>query len=86
MDRDFGWIGSYILHGAIEFHVVHHHASRIPFYNAKEASEAMKPVMGTHYKSDMKTPFLWAFWKNYNQCQFVEEKDLGSDVYFFGKK
>lgn len=24
VDRDFGWIGKYIFHGIIEFHVIHH--------------------------------------------------------------
>jgi hypothetical protein len=46
----------------------------------------MRKVMGPHYISDMKTPYLWAFWKNYNKCSFVEEKDAGSGIYFFGRK
>jgi len=61
-------------------------APRIPFYHAEEASNAIKSVMGEHYRSDVKTPFLWAFWKNYTSCRFVEEKDAGSGIYFFGKK
>jgi omega-6 fatty acid desaturase (delta-12 desaturase) len=85
VDRDFGFIGRHIFHGAIETHVLHHHSSRIPFYHAAEASRAIRSVMGTHYQSDFKTPYLWAFWKNYRQCQFVEEKDANSDVFFFAK-
>jgi fatty acid desaturase len=86
VDRDFGFIGRNLFHGAIEYHVLHHHASRIPCYHAEEASNAIKGVMGSHYQSDVKTPLLWAFWRNYNSCRFVEEKDVGSGVYFFGKK
>lgn len=86
IDRDFGFIGRNLFHGAIDYHVLHHHASRIPFYHAKEASDAIKSVMGSHYQSDVKTPFMWAFWRNYNACRFVEEKDMGSGIYFFGKK
>ncbi|RFU27521.1 hypothetical protein B7463_g8801, partial [Scytalidium lignicola] len=85
VDRDFGFIGTTIFHGAIETHVLHHHASRIPFYHATEASKAIRGVMGTHYQADFKTPYLWAFWRNYNDCRFVEEKDRGSRVYFFNK-
>ena len=86
MDRDFGFIGRNLFHGTTECHVLHHHASRIPFYHAKEASDAIQSVMGVHYQSDLKTPYLWAFWSNYNSCRFVEEKDIGSGIYFFGKK
>jgi omega-6 fatty acid desaturase (delta-12 desaturase) len=86
VDRDFGFIGRVLFHGVIEYHVLHHHASRIPFYHAHEASQAIKRVMGTHYKSDVRTPFLWALWKNYNACRYVEEKDVGSEVYFFAEK
>jgi omega-6 fatty acid desaturase (delta-12 desaturase) len=52
------------------------------FYHVKEASNAIKSVIGLHYQSDLKTPFLWTFWRNYN----VEEKNVGSGTYFFGKK
>ncbi|PVH78579.1 bifunctional D12/D15 fatty acid desaturase [Cadophora sp. DSE1049] len=86
IDRDFGFIGRNLFHGTIEYHVLHHHVCRIPFYHAKEASNAIQAVMKSHYQSDMKTPYLWAFWKTYNECRFVEEKDPGSDIYYFGTK
>lgn len=85
VDRDFGFIGRHIFHGAIETHVVHHHSSRIPFYHAAEASQAIRKVMGIHYQSDFKTPYLWAFWKNYRECRFVEEIDQGTNIFFFSK-
>ncbi|CZS97001.1 related to Delta(12) fatty acid desaturase [Rhynchosporium agropyri] len=85
VDRDFGWIGRNIFHGALETHVMHHHVSRIPFYYASEATLAVKKVMGEHYQSDFKTPYLWSFWKNYRTCRFVEETKKGSSIYFFAK-
>jgi omega-6 fatty acid desaturase / acyl-lipid omega-6 desaturase (Delta-12 desaturase) len=45
----------------------------------------VKRVMGKHYQSDMKTPYLWAFWKNYTQCKFVVETEENSNIYFFLK-
>ncbi|KAG4426077.1 hypothetical protein IFR04_000784 [Cadophora malorum] len=85
VDRDFGWIGTHIFHGAIETHVMHHHVSRIPFYYAAEASLAVRKVMGEHYQSDFKTPYLWSFWTNYRNCRFVDETKKGSSIYFFAK-
>jgi omega-6 fatty acid desaturase (delta-12 desaturase) len=86
VDRDFGFIGRHLFHGAIETHVLHHHASKIPFYHASEASAAIRGVMGSHYSSDFETNYLWAFWKNRRQCRFVEEVgDEGSGIYFFKK-
>lgn len=70
-----GFIGRHLLHGIIETHVLHHYISSIPFYNADEASEAIKPVMGKHYKSDTKdgaVGFIRALWKSARTCQWVE--------------
>jgi len=83
VDRDFGFIGRVIFHGAIEGHVVHHHSSRIPFYHAAEATAAVRKVMGSHYQSDFETPYVWAFWKNFRACRYVEETEPGSNVFFF---
>jgi fatty acid desaturase len=74
-----------MFHGATEAHVLHHHASRIPFYNAAEASEALQGVMGSHYQSDFDTPYMWAFWKIRRECRFVEKVDEAHDIYFFPK-
>ena len=85
VDRDFGFIGRVLFHGAIETHVVHHHSSKIPFYHAAEASQAIKKVMGTHYKSDFKSSYLLSFWRNYTSCRSVEESGK-SGAYFFEKQ
>merc|ERR1711977_746895 len=54
IDREFGFIGRQLLHGIVETHVLHHYVSTIPFYHADEASDAIKPVMGQHYRSDVR--------------------------------
>lgn len=71
IDREFGFIGKHIFHDIIETHVLHHYCSRIPFYNAREASEAIKKVMGKHYRHSDEN--MWkALWKSARWCQFVE--------------
>ncbi|KAK3307431.1 delta-12 acyl-CoA desaturase [Chaetomium strumarium] len=75
IDREFGFIGRHLLHGIIETHVLHHYVSTIPFYNADEATEAIKPIMGRHYRSDTRegpVGFIKAMWKSARWCQWVE--------------
>ena len=90
IDREFGFIGRHILHGIIETHVLHHYVSTIPFYHADEATEAIKPVMGKHYRSDTKggpLGFLHSLWRSMRMCQWVEESEGaqgdGKHVVFF---
>ncbi|KAL5347031.1 Oleate hydroxylase fah12 [Pseudogymnoascus australis] len=84
IDRDFGFIGRHIFHGIIETHVLHHYVCTIPFYNADLASEAIKPVMGRHYRADTEggsLGFLKSIWKSARWCQWVEpnESVLGKE-------
>ncbi|KAK2678694.1 Fatty acid desaturase domain [Fusarium oxysporum f. sp. vasinfectum] len=75
IDRDMGFIGRHLLHGIIETHVLHHYVSTIPFYNADEASKAIRPVMGDHYRTDTKDGawgFIRALWISAQMCQWVE--------------
>lgn len=85
IDRDLGFIDTHLFHDIIGTHVCHHLVSTIPFYHAGEASEAIKKVMGQHYKADTKTPFWTAFWRNQRTCKFVEETEgqEGSGVFMF---
>lgn len=64
--------------------------STIPFYNADEASEAIKKVMGRHYRSDVdggSVGFIRAMWRSARWCQWVEPseeaKGEGKGVLFF---
>jgi len=90
IDREFGFIGRHLFHGIIETHVLHHYISSIPFYNADEASEAIKPVMGKHYRSDTAggpVGFVHALWRSSRMCQWVEPspeaEGAGKGVLFF---
>ncbi|RPA97692.1 hypothetical protein L873DRAFT_1828913 [Choiromyces venosus 120613-1] len=90
IDREFGFIGRHLLHGIIETHVAHHFVSSIPFYKADEATEAIKKVMGKHYRSDTKggsAGFLHALWRSARMCQFVEPSEgaegEGKGIVFF---
>nr|QHO62446.1 delta(12)-fatty-acid desaturase [Schwanniomyces occidentalis] len=71
IDREFGFVGKYIFHDIIETHVLHHYVSRIPFYNAREASEAIKKVMGEHYQYSDENMWV-ALWKSGRWCQYVD--------------
>jgi omega-6 fatty acid desaturase / acyl-lipid omega-6 desaturase (Delta-12 desaturase) len=90
IDREFGFIGRHLFHGIIETHVLHHFVSTIPFYHAEEATEAIKPIMGKHYKSDTEggpLGFLSSLWRSSRMCQWVEQsegaKGEGKGVLFF---
>lgn len=90
IDREFGFIGRQLFHGIIETHVLHHYVSTIPFYNADEASEAIKGVMGKHYRSDTQggpVGFVKALYKSARTCQWVEPSEgamnNGKGVLFF---
>ncbi|SCU97001.1 LAMI_0F08526g1_1 [Lachancea mirantina] len=71
IDRNFGFVGQHIFHDIIETHVLHHYCSRIPFYHAREATEAIKKVMGEHYRYDGENMWI-SLWKVARSCQFVE--------------
>ena len=45
--------------------------SRIPFYYAEEATEALKPILGDLYHRDDRS-FIGQLWSNFTQCKFVD--------------
>lgn len=72
IDRDFGIIGTHFFHHISSDHVTHHLFSSIPHYYSRTASEAIVPLLGSHYHgrgtftyNDLKTSF--------RDCQWVEE-------------
>lgn len=78
IDRDFGFIGRHLMHHITDTHVLHHYVSSIPFYHAAEATEAIKPVMGKHYRCDSKSGFIRIFEALYvlsRTCQWVEPSE-----------
>ncbi|KAK5118561.1 Oleate hydroxylase fah12 [Meristemomyces frigidus] len=81
IDREFGFIGRNLFHGIIETHVLHHYISTIPFYHADEATEAIKPVMGQHYRSNTEggsIGFIKSLWSSARWCQWVEPNEGAS--------
>lgn len=74
IDREFGFVGKYLFHDIIETHVLHHFCSKIPHYNAREASAAIKKVLGKAYKHTDENMWV-SLWKSYRWCQFVEGED-----------
>jgi omega-6 fatty acid desaturase (delta-12 desaturase) len=54
-------------------------ATHSPHYNAWDAREALKPVLGKYYKFD-DTPVFKALYDNYRACRFVDDE---GDVIFY---
>ncbi|KAG5463568.1 MAG: fatty acid desaturase-domain-containing protein, partial [Olpidium bornovanus] len=93
IDRDMGFIGRSLFHGIAETHVLHHYVSTIPFYNAEEASAAIKAVMGKHYRAAPRRgmlTFISALYHVLRTCQWVEPSEDargdGKGILFFRNK
>lgn len=81
IDRSYGWLINIAHHHIQDSHVAHHLFSTMPHYNAIEATEHLKPVLGKYYSRD-DTNFFVALWGIFKECKFVE--DTG-DIVFFRK-
>ncbi|WVR06310.1 hypothetical protein IAU60_003340 [Kwoniella sp. DSM 27419] len=80
VDRTFmGPIGAYVLHGICETHVSHHISSKIPHYNAWEATAALKKFLGVHYQENHEN-MLVACYKSYRDCLYIEDNQ---DIVFY---
>jgi len=80
VDRDFG-ILNIVFHGITNTHVVHHLFSSMPFYHAKEATEAVKPLLGEFYRFDS-AHWIKALWQNF-PCETVQpDSDKHSILWF----
>lgn len=58
--------------------MLHHYVSTIPFYHADEATEAIKPIMGRHYRSNVEggsLGFLRSLYQSARWCQWVEPSE-----------
>ncbi|KAF8660486.1 hypothetical protein AX16_001612 [Volvariella volvacea WC 439] len=75
----FGWVGRFFLHNISTDHLAHHFFVSVPFYNLPKVTEAIKPVLGEYYNYDS-TPVLWALWRSFTQCTFIEDE---GDIVFF---
>jgi len=66
IDRNYGFFNvlNHVFHHITDTHVVHHLFSEMPFYNAQEATEAVKPLLGKYYRFD-DTPIVTALWRGF---------------------
>eukprot|EP00612_Vaucheria_litorea_P001424 CAMPEP_0171453056 /NCGR_PEP_ID=MMETSP0945-20130129/919_1 /TAXON_ID=109269 /ORGANISM="Vaucheria litorea, Strain CCMP2940" /LENGTH=436 /DNA_ID=CAMNT_0011977851 /DNA_START=32 /DNA_END=1342 /DNA_ORIENTATION=+ len=78
-DRTFGCVIDHMIHHIADTHVCHHLFSKMPFYNAQEATEVLKVVLGDYYLSDS-TPIPLALWRSYTCCAFIENE--GNAVFY----
>ncbi|KAH9969485.1 fatty acid desaturase-domain-containing protein [Russula dissimulans] len=70
-----GWIGSTVTHGISETHVAHHVSSKIPHYNAWEASAVLKKRLAASGIYLEGRPGGWAeVYRVFRECKFVEDE------------
>ncbi|ONK81846.1 uncharacterized protein A4U43_C01F33470 [Asparagus officinalis] len=83
VDRDFGSVLDWVFHDVTDSHVVHHLFPMIPHYHAREATEAVRPVLGEYYRFDG-TPVWRAVWREAKECVYVEaEGEKRKGVYWY---
>ncbi|KAI0917431.1 hypothetical protein AcW1_007372 [Taiwanofungus camphoratus] len=77
-----GWIGACVTHGISETHVAHHVASKIPHYNAWEASDALRRRLQQAGLAKLEgRPGGWAeVYRVFKECKFVEDE---GDIVFY---
>ncbi|RKP10606.1 fatty acid desaturase-domain-containing protein [Thamnocephalis sphaerospora] len=80
VDRDFGWLLNARLHHIHDTHVCHHLFSRMPHYNAVEATRHLREKLGPQYYVFDRTPIIKALYRSWRQCRYVENT---GDVLFF---
>ena len=76
-----GYFGAAATHGISETHVLHHVSSKIPHYNAWEATDALRERLARAGIKLEGRPGGWAeVYRVYRECKFVE--DEGSVVFY----
>ncbi|KAL0960689.1 hypothetical protein HGRIS_005716 [Hohenbuehelia grisea] len=76
-----GWIGAHATHGISETHVLHHVSSKIPHYNAWEATYALRKRIEPAGLKLEGAPGGWAeVYRVFKECKFVE--DEGNVVFY----
>ncbi|PWY67152.1 fatty acid desaturase [Aspergillus heteromorphus CBS 117.55] len=83
IDRSIGFIGRHFFHEIIDYHVVHHLFSRIPFYKAEEATRAIQPLLGENYHEEKEVSFLYSLMVTFRRCIYVSDAGKASGVLHF---
>ncbi|OOF93258.1 hypothetical protein ASPCADRAFT_209842 [Aspergillus carbonarius ITEM 5010] len=83
IDRTTGFIGRHFFHEIIDYHVVHHLFSRIPFYKAEEATRAIQPLLGKNYREEKQTSFLYSLMTTFRKCIYVSDGGKKNGVLHF---
>ena len=76
IDRPYGPVLDFLHHRIGSTHVAHHIDARIPHYNAKRATEALRDAFPDHYLYDP-TPIPRALWRIATKCNVVSRADIG---------
>ncbi|EGN98077.1 hypothetical protein SERLA73DRAFT_182939 [Serpula lacrymans var. lacrymans S7.3] len=70
-----GWFGAHATHGISETHVLHHVSSKIPHYNAWEATDALRKRLQQSGIKLQGAPGGWQeVYRVFRQCKFVEDE------------
>lgn len=77
IDRSYGPFE--MLHHHVGTHVAHHLFAGIPHYHLREATRAIRPILGEHYRSS-REPILRSLLATIRACQAVPER--GGRVYY----
>lgn len=86
VDRSLGWFGDYKTHHIVDTHVTHHIFSYLPFYNAEEATKAIKPVLKEYHCEDKRGffHFWYLFFKTAAENSVVDnETDKSPGIFYF---
>lgn len=76
IDRPYGPVLDFLHHRIGSTHVAHHVDARIPHYNAKRATEALKNAFPDLYLYDP-TPIRKALWRIATNCNVVTKAEVG---------